>query len=305
MSRKRKDRRSVHGIVLLDKPLGLSSNQALQKVKHLFNAAKAGHTGSLDPLATGLLPLCLGEATKVSSYLLDSDKYYETVAQLGARSTTGDAEGDKIDQRPVPDLSDVEIEAVLDRFRGEIDQVPPMYSAIKQEGRRLYELARLGQEVHREPRCVTIFRLELTGREKNRLYLRVGCSKGTYIRSLVEDIGEALGCGAYVDYLRRTGVSPYLEPRMWTIESLEELAEQGFEALDAALIPIDTALAHLPAVHLNDEATQKLSLGQPVEAGPLPDGELFRLYQGEDRFLGLGKPVEDGRIAPKRLILHG
>jgi tRNA pseudouridine55 synthase len=305
MSRKRKDRRSVHGIVLLDKPLGLSSNQALQKVKHLFNATKAGHTGSLDPLATGLLPLCLGEATKVSSYLLDSDKYYETVAQLGARSTTGDAEGEKIDQRPVPDLSDAEIEAVLQGFRGEIDQIPPMYSAIKKDGRRLYELARQGEEVIREPRRVTIFQLELTGRDKDRLHLRVGCSKGTYIRSLVEDIGEALGCGAYVDYLRRTGVSPYLEPEMWTLEALEQRAEQGIDALDASLIPIETALTHLPAVHLTDEAAQRLSLGQVVEAGPLPEGELFRLYQGEDRFLGLGKPTEDGRIAPKRLILHG
>lgn len=305
MSRRRKDRRSVHGIVLLDKPLGLSSNQALQKVKHLFNAAKAGHTGSLDPLATGLLPLCLGEATKVSSYLLDSNKYYETVAQLGARSTTGDAEGDKFDQRPVPELGDDEIEAVLARFRGEIDQIPPMFSALKKDGRRLYELARKGEEVVREPRRVTIFELELTGREDDRLSLRVGCSKGTYIRSLVEDIGEALGCGAYVDYLRRTGVSPYLEPEMYTLESLEALAEQGQEALDASLIPIDTALAHIPAIHLDDDRAQKLAMGQVVQADILPDGDLFRLYQGEDHFLGLGKPTEDGQIAPKRLVLHG
>jgi len=305
MSRRRKDRRSVHGIVLLDKPLGLSSNQALQKVKHLFNAAKAGHTGSLDPLATGLLPLCLGEATKVSSYLLDSDKYYETIAQLGARSTTGDAEGEKFDQRPVPKLSDNEIEAVLGRFRGEINQVPPMYSALKKDGRRLYELARKGEEVERAPRRVTIFELELTGRENDRLSLRVGCSKGTYIRSLVEDIGEALGCGAYVDYLRRTGVSPYLKPEMFTLEALEALAEQGQEALDACLIPIDTALAHIPAIHLDDQRAAKLAMGQVVEADILPDGELFRLYQGKDHFLGLGKPTEDGQIAPKRLILHG
>ncbi len=305
MSRKRKDRRSVHGIVLLDKPLGLSSNQALQKVKHLFNATKAGHTGSLDPLATGLLPLCLGEATKVSSYLLDSDKYYETVAQLGARSTTGDAEGDKFDQRPVPELSDAEIEAVLERFRGDIDQVPPMYSALKKDGRRLYELARQGKEVAREPRRITIYKLELTGREQGRLRLSVGCSKGTYIRSLVEDIGEALSCGAYVDYLRRTGVSPYLNPIMWTLEELETLAEQGFDALDACLTPIDAALSHIPAIYLDEERAKKLTMGQFVQVNSLPDSDLFRLYQGEDRFLGLGKPTEDGLIAPKRLILHG
>jgi len=305
MGRSKKNRRNISGVLLLDKPLGMSSNQALQKTRYLLNAAKAGHTGSLDPLATGLLPLCFGEATKVSSYLLDSDKFYITVARLGARSTTGDAEGELIDLRSVPELDETRIREVLSSFMGEIDQVPPMYSALKHEGKRLYELARQGVEVERKARRVKIFQLELLGWDQEHLRLQVGCSKGTYIRSLVEDIGEALGCGAHVVELRRTGVKPYVEPEMWSIEQLEKLAESRPEALDQCLIPVDSALVHIPAVHLDEEGADKVAHGQPVVVEKRPAGSLYRLYRGEKAFIGLGMPLEDDQIAPKRLIFNG
>lgn len=305
MGRSKKNRRDISGVLLLDKPLGMSSNQALQKTRFLLNAAKAGHTGSLDPLATGLLPLCFGEATKVSSYLLDSDKFYTTVARLGARSTTGDAEGELIDIRPVPELNEAHIREVLSTFMGEIDQVPPMYSALKHEGKRLYELARKGVEVERKARRVQIFQLELLGWDQESLHLKVGCSKGTYIRSLVEDIGEALGCGAHVVELRRTGVKPYIEPEMWSIEQLEKLAEDGPEALDQCLIQVDSALVHIPAVHLDEEGADKIAHGQPVVVEKRPAGSLYRLYRGEKAFIGLGIPLEDDQVTPKRLIFNG
>ncbi|MDX1334232.1 MAG: tRNA pseudouridine(55) synthase TruB [Gammaproteobacteria bacterium] len=305
MVRSKKNRRNISGVLLLDKPLGMSSNQALQKARYLFNAAKAGHTGSLDPLATGLLPLCFGEATKVSSYLLDSDKFYTTVARLGARSTTGDAEGELIDLRSVPELDEARIREVLSSFMGEIDQVPPMYSALKHEGKRLYELARQGVEVERKSRRVQIFQLDLLGWDQEHLRLQVGCSKGTYIRSLVEDIGEALGCGAHVVELRRTGVKPYVEPEMWSIEQLERLAEDGPESLDQCLIPVDSALVHIPAVHMDEEEADKIAHGQPVVVDKRPDGLLYRLYRGERTFIGLGMPLDDDQVAPKRLIFNG
>jgi tRNA pseudouridine55 synthase len=305
MAGRKKNRRNISGVLLLDKPLGMSSNQALQKARYFLNAAKAGHTGSLDPLASGLLPLCFGEATKVSSYLLDSDKFYTTVARLGARSTTGDAEGDLFDIRPVPELNENLILEVLDRFRGEIDQIPPMYSALKKDGKRLYELARQGVEVERAPRRVEIFKLELTDWDAENLHLNVGCSKGTYIRSLVEDIGEALGCGAHVVELRRTGVKPYLKPKMWTMDQLEKMAEEGPEALDQCLIPVDTALIQIPAIHLDEESADKITHGQPVAVENRPEGMLFRLYRGENTFIGLGIPGEEGVVAPKRLISNG
>ena len=305
MGRSKKNRRNISGVLLLDKPLGMSSNQALQKTRFLLNAAKAGHTGSLDPLATGLLPLCFGEATKVSSYLLDSDKFYTTVARLGSRSTTGDAEGELIDIRPVPELGEARIREVLSTFMGEIDQVPPMYSALKHEGKRLYELARQGVEVERKARRVQIFQLELLGWDQEHIRLQVGCSKGTYIRSLVEDIGEGLGCGAHVVELRRTGVKPYLEPEMWSIEQLEKLAESGPEALDQCLIPVDSALVHIPAVHLDEEGADKIAHGQPVAVEKRPAGSLYRLYRGEKAFIGLGMPLEDDQVTPKRLICNG
>lgn len=294
-------RRAVNGVLLLDKPVGLSSNAALQTVKRLFNARKAGHTGSLDPLASGLLPLCLGEATKVSGYLLDADKSYRFTCRLGATTATGDAEGEVLETRPVPPLDQDQVEAVLERFRGGIDQVPPMYSALKHQGQRLYKLARQGVEVERQPRRVTIHRLELIGLEGEFLTCEVHCSKGTYVRTLAEDIGRILGCGAHVSELRRTGVAPYDADQMVTLDQLRELAEQGFEALDRCLLPVDTALQSWPAVHLNDDSAYYLNGGQAVMVPRAPTSGWVRLYQGE-QFLGLGEILDDGRVAPRRLM---
>jgi tRNA pseudouridine55 synthase len=305
MGRSRKKGRDISGVLLFDKPLGMSSNQALQRVRHLFSARKAGHTGSLDPLATGLLPLCLGEATKYSSYLLDADKHYNTVAHLGSRSTTGDAEGDKIDQRSVPPFDTAQLEEVLSGFTGESLQIPPMYSAIRQDGKRLYELARQGREVERPPRPIRIDRLLLTGHGDDRLHLSVSCSKGTYIRSLVEDIGEALGCGAYVEELRRTGVSPYIEPEMWTLEALAEKAETSEAELDACLIPVDTALSVFPELKLDEKQSLDMLHGRSVESGNVLGAGLYRLYDDENRFIGLGEVGDDSLVKPKRLISNG
>ena len=226
MAQVKRIRRNVSGIILLDKPLGFTSNAALQKVRWLLNAEKAGHTGSLDPLATGVLPLCFGEATKFSQYLLDSDKGYETLAQLGKTTTTADAEGEVLQERPVT-VGQADIEAVLPKFRGQISQIPPMYSALKRDGQPLYKLARAGEVVEREPRSVTIARLELLAFEGDTARLAVDCSKGTYIRTLVEDIGEQLGCGAYVAELRRTQAGPFTLAQTVTLEELEAVHAEG------------------------------------------------------------------------------
>ncbi|MBK1672183.1 tRNA pseudouridine(55) synthase TruB [Ectothiorhodospira shaposhnikovii] len=303
MSKPRIQRRDVHGLILLDKPVGYTSNQALQRVKYLFKARKAGHTGSLDPLATGLLPLCFGEATKVSAFLLDADKQYRTVCRLGVTTTTADAEGEVTETRPVPELDDDLIEAVLERFRGPIEQIPPMYSALKHQGQRLYDLARKGQEVERAPRPVTIHQLHCLARTGDTLTLDVSCSKGTYIRTLVEDIGRALGCGAHVIELRRVGLTPFETPRMVTLQQLEALAEQGPEALDGALHPADEALMHWPEVHLDADSAFYLTQGQAVFVPGLARAGWLRLYGPGDRFLGIGQLQDDGRLAPKRLMI--
>ena len=302
MARQKKDLRDIDGVILLDKPSGMTSNQALQRVKRLFRARKAGHTGSLDPLATGLLPLCFGEATKVSAYLLDADKHYRTVARLGSRTDTGDAEGTVIETRPVGNYDEARIEAVLSRFRGPLEQVPPMYSALKQDGKRLYELARQGKEVERKPRAVVIHALELLGHDASTLELDVRCSKGTYIRTLVEDIGEALGCGAHVEQLRRIGVSPYDCPDMVTLEQLEAAAEAGREALDAWLMPIQSALAHWPRIDLDADGSHYMRQGQALQVQGAPTEGLLVLFDEHGRFLGIGHILDDGRVAPKRLI---
>ena len=302
MARQKKDLRDIDGVVLLDKPAGLTSNQALQRVKRLLKARKAGHTGSLDPLATGLLPLCFGEATKISAYLLEADKHYRTVARLGQRTDTADAEGEVIETRPVRAYTDAEIEAVLARFRGPIEQIPPMYSAVKQDGRRLYELARQGREVERPPRAVVIHALQLLGRDDAQLELDVRCSKGTYIRTLVEDIGEALGCGAHVAKLRRLGVAPYDEPEMVTLEQLEAAAEQGPQALDGFLMPVASALAHWPRVVLDADGAHYLRLGQALQVPGAPAGGLLVLLGPQEEFIGIGQILDDGRVGPKRLI---
>lgn len=280
--------RKLNGILLLDKALGVSSNKALQDARFLFQAEKAGHTGSLDPLASGMLPVCFGEATKVSGLLLDSDKRYVTTATLGYVSTTGDAEGEKINPRPIPDLTDADIEAALQAFRGAISQIPPMYSALKKDGQPLYKLARQGVEVERAARAVTIHSLRVLERTATTITLDVVCSKGTYIRTLVEDIGEALGCGAYVSMLRRESVEPFSALRMFTLEELRSLAEQGQEVLDAVLLPLDAALPHVPELHLTPEQTARIRQGQRFCLPGNDDAELIKLYDEQGGFIGLG-----------------
>jgi len=299
----RRPKRQIDGIVLLDKPTGMTSNAALQKVRWMLNAAKAGHTGSLDPLATGLLPLCFGEATKVSGFLLDADKRYRVTVKLGERTTTADSEGEVIESRPVV-VTREQVETALRRFIGEIQQVPPMYSAVRHQGERLYKLARKGVEVDRPARTVTIFALTLVEFRPPELVLDVHCSKGTYVRSLAEDLGEALGCGGHVTSLRRTGLGPFEAERMLTLEHLERLAAEDPAKLEAVLLPMDVALRDWPEVRLHDDAAYYLCQGQPVFVPQAPLSGLVRLYGGARGFLGIGTILSDGRVAPKRLVVH-
>ncbi len=293
--------RDVSGVLLLDKAVGLTSNEALQQVKRLFRAKKAGHTGSLDPLATGLLPICFGEATKVSSYLLSADKFYWTRAILGIRTDTGDGDGVVLEQRAVPALTVAMIESVLGRFRGVIEQVPPMHSAVKHQGRRLYELARQGITVERQAREVMIHRLSVVERGDTTVEFDIHCSKGTYVRTLVEDIGDALGCGAHVAALRRYGVGPYQEPDMITFEGLQTLAQQGDDALDGVVRPVDSALIHWPRVDLDTDSAYYVRDGQAVQVSGAPAEGLVRVY-GPTGFLGIGEILDDGRVGPRRLL---
>ena len=296
--------RPVSGILLLDKPIGLSSNQALQRVKWLFDARKAGHTGSLDPLADGMLPICFGDATKLSAFLLDADKHYRFRVRLGQTTATGDAEGEVLATHAVPPLDSADIERVLADFRGEIDQLPPMYSALKHQGKRLYELAREGIEVAREPRRIHIRELTLESLELPDFDLQVHCSKGTYVRTLAEDIGERLGCGAHVVALRRTGVGPYASYRMYTMDEIEAAADAGRDALDRLLLPIDTALGDWPAVSVGADSAFYLQQGQPVLVPKAPTSGWVRIYAA-DRFIAVGEVQDDGRIAPRRLMTGG
>jgi tRNA pseudouridine55 synthase len=296
--------RPISGILLLDKPIGLSSNQALQRVKYLFDARKAGHTGSLDPLADGMLPICFGDATKLSAFLLDADKHYRFRVRLGETTTTGDAEGEVVATCEVPPLTAGDIGRVLESFRGEIEQLPPMYSALKHQGKRLYELARQGIEVAREPRRILIRHLTLESVELPDFELQVHCSKGTYVRTLAEDIGERLGCGAHVVALRRTGVGPYSSYRMYTMGEIESAAEAGREALDRLLLPIDTALGDWPAVSVGADSEFYLKQGQPVLVPKAPTSGWVRIFAGE-RFIAVGEVQDDGRIAPRRLMTGG
>ena len=305
MSRARGGRqkgRVIDGVLLLDKPIGLTSNQALQRVKRLFDARKAGHTGSLDPMASGLLPICLGQATKVSGFLLNAGKRYQVVARLGQRTDTGDADGQVIEERPVPALDRGLVKRVLARFEGSQTQVPPMYSALKHQGQRLYKLARQGIEIERQPREIEIHGLELLSLEADALELEVACSKGTYVRTLVEDIARALGTVAHVIVLRRLGVGPYAEGRMYKLEELEALAEQGMERLDELLLPVDSALKHWPSVELGADSAYYLMQGQAVMAPGAPSSGKVRLYDEGHGFLGIGEVKLDGRVAPTRLF---
>ena len=291
-------KKNVNGVLLLDKPLGFSSNQALQKVKWLYQAAKAGHTGTLDPLATGLLPICLGEATKFAQYVTDADKTYFATIKLGTTTTTGDAEGEVLTTSAV-NVNKTQFQAAARQFVGEISQMPPMYSALKHEGKPLYEYARSGVDIARQARLITIKNIVLDTFLDDIAQITVVCSKGTYIRTLAEDIGAALGCGAHLVGLRRTETAGYLLPNAVTIEQLEAMSS---EERDALLLPVDSAIEHLPKVVLNADAAFYMLQGQAVwQAGKMPAGDL-RLYNENNQFLGLGCMQDDGKIAPKRLI---
>lgn len=295
-------RRAVHGILLLDKPVGMTSNQALQTLKSLYNARKAGHTGSLDPLASGLLPVCFGEATKVSGFLLDADKEYAVRCTLGARTTTGDAEGEVLETCSLPDLTQTQIEKVFERFHGEVTQVPPMYSALKHQGQRLYDLAREGIVVPRKPRNVLIHALELKAFSKDFLEFNVRCSKGTYIRTLAEDLASSLGCFAHVSELRRFAVGSFNS--MHTLDEVHHHAHMGYSALDNLLMPADSALHEWAKVELGGDAVWYFLRGQAVITSGTPTAGWIRVY-GNDRFLGLAEVLPDGRVAPRRLIDTG
>lgn len=307
MSRRRRGR-AIDGVVLIDKPTGISSNFALQKVKRLYQAAKAGHTGALDPLATGMLPICLGEATKFSQFLLDADKRYEVTAKLGQRTSTSDSDGELIAERPVQ-LTRADIEQALPQFRGVIEQVPSMYSALKYEGQPLYKYARQGIEVPRKSRQIQVFSIEITHFEGDQLEMEIHCSKGTYIRTIVDDLGEILGCGAHVTRLHRTQVADYPLAKMLSIEALEAvLGAQGAEdraALDALLMPVDSAVSKLPAVYLDTEQSAQIGQGQTVQTQPIGQETLVRLFaETEQRFMGMGSLSLSGYLVPKRLVVQ-
>ena len=302
MARRRNKGRNINGILLLDKPIGITSNFALQKVKRLFNANKAGHTGSLDPLASGLLPLCLGESTKVSGYLLDSDKTYLGTIKLGERTNTADAEGEVIESRPVENIDEAKIQSILSQFIGEQEQVPPMHSAIKQNGQPLYKLAHQGIEVERKSRKISIFSLDLLRYADNSLEVKVHCSKGTYIRTLAEDIGEVLGCGAHLSALRRIQTGPFSMEQVVTLPELEQLADDGFAALDARLLATETALKDWQEVSLSENSSYYLRQGQAVQVPQAPSSGWVKIFADGGEFLGIGQIMADGRVAPKRLI---
>ena len=299
---KRKSGRNIHGILLLDKRLSVSSNRALQEVKRLFNANKAGHTGSLDPLATGLLPLCFGEATKVSAMMLDDNKRYQVVVKLGVMTDTGDSEGKVIEEKPVPELSLEEIEDCLQCFNGEIDQVPPMYSALKHNGRKLYELAREGKIIERKARKISIFELKLLNKTSDSLTLDVFCSKGTYIRSLAEDIGHKLGCGGTVIELRRMQSGQFKIEDALTIEQLQNMDQIE---LKSCLIDVDKPLEGMPVLELSVDQATLIRYGQQIKMQKTETIQgMVRMYS-EQVFLGLGEMLLDGKLLPKKIFNLG
>lgn len=311
MARVRKGR-PLNGVLLLDKPAGMTSNAALQKVRRLFGAQKAGHTGSLDPLATGVLPICFGEATKFSNFLLDADKGYYTTAKLGDTRNTGDSDGEQVACHPVPDLNESILLPVLDKFKGDIQQVPSMYSALKHQGKPLYEYARKGITIERPARAIKIHRLELDAIRGDELDLTVECSKGTYIRSLVEDIGSELGCGAHVSMLRRFKAGHFSLADSMTLEALESQAETalnsgGRQEIDAHLMPTDCLLPDLEKVCANNELARSILHGQAVRIADFKKMGLARLYvsqreSADDLFAGVVEVLDDGWIQPKRLV---
>ncbi len=312
MAKKRKGR-AINGVLLLDKPYEMSSNNALQRVKHIYFAQKAGHTGALDPLATGMLPICLGEGTKFSQFLLDTDKTYVVTAKLGIRTTTSDADGDIVSEKEV-NVSAEQLNTALDSFRGTTQQIPSMYSALKYQGQPLYKYAREGIEVPRESRDITVFNLELLRFEGDEVDLSIHVSKGTYIRTIVDDLGELLGCGAHVAHLRRTAVGNYPKNRMVTMEELEALLEKA-EAdevspstlLDPLLLPMTTACDGIPSVFVDDMSAHYLRHGNPVQASNAPEDGMVQVFIGdninEGEFIGVGFIDDEGRVAPKRIVV--
>jgi tRNA pseudouridine55 synthase len=304
---RRRRGRPVDGILVLDKPQGLSSNQALQKAKHLYFAAKAGHTGSLDPLATGVLPLCFGEATKFSQYLLDADKAYQSTFVLGVATASGDADSEVLQERSVEGITEAGVAQALKAFEGEIEQVPSMYSAIKQNGQPLYKLARQGIEVEREARRVLISVLRIDafrGGERPEVDIYLECSKGTYVRSLAEDLGKALGCGAHVSALRRTKAGPFGLEHSHSLGTLEALkAREQLGEMDGLLSPPDAALGELPLVQLSESGGFYMRQGQPVMVPNAPRDGIVRVALETGEFLGVGEILDDGRVAPRRLVV--
>jgi len=292
-------KREIDGVFLLNKPLGLSSNQALKKIQWLFNAKKAGHTGTLDPMASGLLPICIGEATKFSNRLLEANKTYIATVQLGLTTTTGDQEGEVLSQKEVV-LKSNQLQETLQKFIGDITQIPPMFSALKFEGKPLYEYARQGIEIERKPRPVTIYDIKLNKIEESIVILEVICSKGTYIRTLAEDIGHALGCGAHLKGLERTQTGNFQLPDALTIEALEAMSMASREK---TLLPVDALLEGLSSIELTVTETEAIKKGQAIDFISENDNEL-RLYGASGQFLGVGQPDLQGRLFPKRLIAN-
>ena len=287
----------------MDKPAGISSNDVVQQAKRLFGAQKVGHTGSLDPLATGVLPLCFGEATKFSQYLLDANKTYWTRIRLGVSTETGDADGEVIAQVDATAITQTQVSDALETFVGEIEQIPSMYSALKHQGQPLYKLARQGIEVERAPRTVTIYSAELLQFAEAYIELRVHCSKGTYIRSLAEDLGAALGCGGHVSALRRLAAGPYAEDQAVTLEQVSEIGDP--QEMDALLLPVASAVGSWPSVRLHEDTAHYVRQGQPVQVAHAPTDGWVQIFESaeEDRFLGVGEVLTDGRIAPRRLVV--
>jgi len=312
LARKRTRGRSVNGVFLLDKPFGLSSNHALQRVRRLFDANKAGHTGSLDPLATGVLPICLGEATKFSQFLLDAEKGYRSTFSLGLRTESGDVDGGEVSRIDASNITLAQIEQAVETFRGDIQQVPSMYSALKHNGQPLYKLARQGIEVERAPRSITIYDYKILDFRPGviaELDVEVRCSKGTYIRSLADDLGQMLGCGAHVSALHRTLAGPFHESETLMLSALEEMRESGEpEQLDHLLKPMDIAVVDRMAVELSETVAAYFQLGQEVMSGEAfrngQEGDIVRVFREGGAFLGVATVTEDGRIAPKRLVVE-
>ncbi|TQV87818.1 tRNA pseudouridine(55) synthase TruB [Aliikangiella coralliicola] len=302
MGRRRAKGRKVNGILLLNKPQGISSNKALQQVKQLFFAAKAGHTGALDPLATGMLPICFGEATKFSQFLLESDKGYRVVAKLGVRTDSCDSTGETIETKPA-NVSEKKLLKALDQFRGDILQVPSMFSALKHKGQPLYKLARQGIEIEREAREISVFHLELLRFEEDEVELEIECSKGTYIRNIVDDLGQVLECGAHVTELHRSFVADYPVEDMVTMEQLEADRDEGV-SLDQYLLPMDSSVMHLDEAVLDADSEHYFLQGQAVVYPDLEQGDYIRVYNEDDEFIGIAEVDKELMLAPKRLVVR-